>query len=209
MNITVIGASAGVGLELVKQLLERGHSVVTLSRSIETIPDHANIGKIGGSALNADDIMQAIEGAEAVLVTLGTGMNTKATGLYPAFGKAMLKALDGATSKPPLIVLTGFGAGDSWKYNSPIVRLLFNLFLKDIYEEKTQMEKMLSNGYPRSMFVRPGRLTNGPLTKRYRVLTELNRNTRVGAISRKDVAHFMAEQAEHPDHIGQYPALSN
>ncbi|MBC7837945.1 MAG: NAD(P)H-binding protein [Nitrospiraceae bacterium] len=208
MRIAVIGASAGVGLELVDQLLDRGHSVITLSRSIETIPDHPNIKKIRGSSLNQDDIAKAINNAEAVLVTLGTGMSTKATGLYPGSASAILSALQQLPAKPLLIGLTGFGAGDSWNYNSFLMKLLFNLFLKDAYAEKTQMEQLISKGYPNSMFVRPGRLTKGPLSKTYRVVTALDARTRIGAISRKDVAHFMAEQAEHPDFIGKYPALS-
>jgi putative NADH-flavin reductase len=208
MRITVIGASAGVGLELVHQLLDRGHTVTTLSRSVETIPDHPGIKKVRGSSLNEDDVAKAIDCAEAILVTLGTGMSTKATGLYPGSAAAILKALERSTTRPPLIVLTGFGAGDSWNYNSLLMKVLFNLFLKDVYAEKTQMEQLISKGYANSMFVRPGRLTNGALSKQYRVFTGLDKNTRVGAVSRKDVAHFMAEQAEHPDFIGKYPALS-
>ncbi len=209
MKLAVIGASAGVGLELVLQLVERGHFVTTLSRSVEAIPDHANIRKIRGSSLNDADVSQAIDGAEAILVTLGTGMSTKATGLYPGSANAILRALEKAAGKPLLIVLTGFGAGDSWNYNSLVMKALFRLLLKDVYAEKTRMEHILSTGYPNSMFVRPGRLTNGALTKKYRVVTTLNEQTRVGAISRKDVAHFLAEQAEHPSFIGQYPALSD
>jgi len=208
MKTTVIGASAGVGLELVNQLLDHGHFVTTLSRRIDSIPDHPNINKVRGSSLIADDVAKAIDGAEVILVTLGTGMSTKATGLYPKSATAILNALECAATKPPLIVLTGFGAGDSWNYNSRLVKLLFNLFLKEIYAEKTEMERMLSAGYPNCMFVRPGRLTNGPLTSHYRVIAELGKNLKVGAISRKDVAHFMAGQAEHPDFIGKYPALS-
>jgi len=33
MNITIIGASAGIGLEAVKRGLDRNHSITTLSRS--------------------------------------------------------------------------------------------------------------------------------------------------------------------------------
>ncbi len=33
MNITIIGASAGIGLETVKRGLNRNHSITTLSRS--------------------------------------------------------------------------------------------------------------------------------------------------------------------------------
>jgi putative NADH-flavin reductase len=36
MNITVIGASAGIGLETVKRALERNHNVTTLSRFVQT-----------------------------------------------------------------------------------------------------------------------------------------------------------------------------
>jgi len=169
MKTTVIGASAGVGLELVNQLVERGHQVTTLSRSVESIADHPAIHKIRGSSLNADDVARAIDGAEVVLVTLGTGMSSKATGLYPKSATAILQALRATKAQAPLIVLTGFGAGDSGDYNPWLMKLLFGLFLKDIYAEKTEMERMLSAGYPNAMFVRPGRLTNGPLTGQYRV----------------------------------------
>ena len=69
MKFAVIGASAGVGLELVKQLLDHGHTVNTLSRSIGTIPEHERVHKIVGSALNEADIAQAID---ASLARLGT-----------------------------------------------------------------------------------------------------------------------------------------
>ena len=208
MKLIVIGASAGVGLELVQQLLERGHAVTTLSRRVETLPDHPQIQKIRGSSLNADDVVKAIDRADAICVTLGTGISTKATGLYPQSAGAILKALEGTATQPPLIVLTGFGAGDSWDYNSLFMKLLFNLFLKEVYAEKTQMEQLIAKDYANAMFVRPGRLTNAPLSKQYRVLTELSKKTKVGAISRQDVAHFIAEQAESPQFLGQYPALS-
>jgi hypothetical protein len=88
------------------------------------------------------------------------------------------------------------------------MKLMFNLLLKEVYAEKTQMEQLISGGYPNSMFVRPGRLTKGALTQRYQVTTDLDRSTRIGKISRKDVAHFMVEQARKPTCLGKYPALS-
>lgn len=208
MKIAVIGASAGVGLELVRLLLERGHQVTTLSRRIDTLPEHPAITRFQGSALNVDLVSRAIRDADVILVTLGTGSSTRATGLYPGAANALLQALQPATSQPTLIVLTGFGAGDSWRYNSWPMRLLFRLFLKDIYAEKTRMEEILAQGYPKAMFVRPGRLTDGPQSCQYRVLLGLGRNTRVGSISRGNVAHFLAWQAEHPAFLGRYPALS-
>lgn len=208
MKIAVIGASAGVGLEVVKQLIAAGDSVTTLSRRIDSIPDSPQVTKVQGSALNETDVRRTIEGADAVLVTLGTGLSTKATGLYPNASQALLKVLANSPNKPPVIVLTGFGAGNSWNYNSLLMKLMFNLLLKEVYAEKTRMEQLISGGYPNSMFVRPGRLTKGARTERYRVTTDLDRSTRIGKISRKDVAHFMVEQARRPTYLGKYPALS-
>lgn len=208
MKIAVIGASAGVGLEVVKQLIEAGDFVTTLSRRTDSIPDSPQVTKVQGSALNETDVLLTIEGADAVLVTLGTGMSTKATGLYPNASQALLKALANSPNKPPVIVLTGFGAGNSWDYNSLFMKLMFNLFLKEVYAEKTQMEQLISGGYSNAMFVRPGRLTNGALTQKYRVTTDLDKSTKIGTISRKDVAHFMVKQAKSPTYIGKYPALS-
>ena len=208
MKFAVIGASAGVGLELVKQLVEQGHFVNTLSRSVETIPDDALIHKIAGSALNEQDVLRAIDGVDAILVTLGTGTSRKATGLYIQAPQVLLKAIQASGQQPPLIVLTGFGAGDSMKYSSWPVKTAFKLMLGDIYAEKTLMEKMLSERYPNVMFVRPGILTNEPLTGRYRVIDQAEKGMRVGMISRKDVADFMRHQAEHPTYIGQYPILT-
>lgn len=207
MNIAVIGASAGVGLILVHQLLERGHAVTTLSRTLEALPEHPALTKVCGSALNAADVTQAVGTADAILVTLGTGSSTKATGLYPNAARALLEAMKSKPTRATLIVLTGFGAGNSWDYNPWPIRILFRIFLKDIYAEKTQMEQLIAAGYPSAMFVRPGRLTSGALTKKYRVTTMLDENTRIGAISRNDVADFMARQAEHPEFLGRHPAI--
>lgn len=208
MRIAVIGASAGVGLEAVKQLIEAGDSVVTLSRRTDTIPDSPLVTKVQGSALSISDLLKTLVSVDAVLIALGTGMSIKATGLYPIASKALLKALENSSNKPRVIALTGFGAGDSWNYNSLFMKLVFKLLLKDVYAEKTQMENIISGCYSNSIFVRPGRLTNGVLTQKYRVITALNKATKISSISRKDVAHFMILQAKHPAYIGKYPALS-
>ncbi len=209
MKIAILGASAGVGLETVNQALARGHQVTTLSRRVESLPEHPALTKVQGSSLVADDVRQAIAGADAILVTLGTGSNTQPTTLYTDSAKVLLQVLGETGATPPVIVVTGFGAGASWDYNGPVVKLLFRWLLKDVYADKSAMERMIVAAYPRWEMVRPGRLTPGPATGRYRVLDELKLGMRVGAISRADVAHFLVAQAETPDRLGTYPALTN
>lgn len=209
MKLTVIGASAGVGLAVVQLALSRGHQVTTLSRSTGTFPSHPNLHVVQGSSTSQLDVSEALEGADVALVTLGTGMDTKPTTLYSSSAKTLIQAMKSENLDIPVIALTGFGAGDSWGYNSPIMKMMFQLFLKQVYADKTLMEHLISESLDNWILVRPGRLTNGVGKGDYKVLAELHKGIKVGAISRKDVAHFLVTQAEAPKYIRQFPALTD
>lgn len=207
MKITIIGASAGIGLETTRLALERGHEVTTLSRQVVPLPDHTKLKRVQGSATNSSDVQVAVERADAILVTLGV-KSPFATTLFSDSARLLLQVLREKGVTPTLIVLTGFGAGDSWGYNSLPMKLMFTLLLKKVYADKNEQERIIAGAYSRWEIVRPGRLTNGAMTGRYRVLDELMEGMKVGAISRADVAHFMVAQAEHPTYVGKYPALT-
>ncbi|MBH0198239.1 MAG: NAD(P)H-binding protein [Nitrospira sp.] len=207
MNIAVIGASAGIGLQVTSLAIEKGQEVTTLSRRIVPLPDHAKLRRVQGSATDPHDIRTAVEGAEAILVTLGV-KSPLATTLFSDSARLLLQVLKDTGSSPTLIVLTGFGAGDSWAYNTFPMKLMFTLLLKKVYADKSEQERVIAAGYPRWEIVRPGRLTNGTLTGHYRVLDKLVEGMKVGAISRADVAHFMVAQAEYPTCLGKYVGLT-
>ena len=57
MNITIIGASAGIGLKTVKRGLNRNHSITTLSRS--EIEDKKSLKMILGDAINKADLLKS------------------------------------------------------------------------------------------------------------------------------------------------------
>jgi hypothetical protein len=109
----------------------------------------------------------------------------------------------------PLIILTGFGAGNSSEYQGFFMKIFFRLFLKDIYINKTEMEEMIAASSIKWEFVRPGVLNDKPLSEKYRVETNYYKGMNIGSISRSDVADFLVKQAEKPTEIGKYPALSN
>ncbi len=138
MKITIIGASAGVGLETLGRALDRNHQVTTLSRSAIAIPDNENLIKQIGSATNKSDLTKAIANADAVIVALGTGKSMKATTLYSDFAKILVEVQKETNATIPFIVLTGFGAGESGKYqNNFITKLFFKFLLKDVYADQT------------------------------------------------------------------------
>ena len=207
MKITVIGASAGIGLQCTRLALEEGHEVATLSRRIVPLPDHVKLRRVQGSATSLNDVRAAVDGAEAIVVTLGV-KSPLATTLFSDSARILRRVVEEMGSSPILIVLTGFGTGESWSYNSLPMRMLFTLLLKKVYADKSEQERVITSGYPRWEIVRPGRLTNGAMTSRYRVLDHLVEGMRVSAIARSDVAHFMLAQAEHPTYLGKYVALT-
>lgn len=207
MKITVIGASAGIGLENTRLALQKGHEVTSLSRRSVPLPDHAKLRRVQGSATNPNDVRAAVERADAVLITLGVKSPFPTT-LFSDSARILLRVLQETGSSATLIVLTGFGAGESWSYNSLPMKVLFTLLLKAVYADKSEQERVVAAGYPRWEIVRPGRLTNGAMTGSYRVLDDLVKGMKVGAISRSDVAHFMIAQAENPTYLRKYPALT-
>jgi putative NADH-flavin reductase len=207
MKVAVLGASAGIGLQCVRLALQKGHEVVTLSRRVVPIPDQIKLTRVQGSATNTSAVRTAMEGAEAVLMTLGTKSPLPTT-MFSDSSRVVLRVLQEIGSSPILIALTGFGAGDSWSYNSLPMRILFTLVLKQVYVDKGRQEGLIADGYPRWEIVRPGRLTNGSMTGRYRVLDTLVDGMKMGAISRADVAQFLVAQAEQPTYLGKYPALT-
>lgn len=208
MNITIIGASAGVGLETVKRALERNHQITTLSRS-EISVQNKNLTALKGSATNKADLKKSIENAGAVIVALGTGKSMKATTLYSDFAKLLVEVQAETNTQIPFIILTGFGAGESGKYNSVFMKLFFRFLLKDVYADKTKMEEIITASKMKWEVVRPGILKNKPLTEKYRVETKLFKGVNIGGINRTDVADFLVKQAENPTELFKYPAISN
>ncbi len=209
MNITIVGASAGVGLETLKRALQRGHTVTTLSRSDIAFPENNSLKKLKGSALHPEDLSNAINTADALIVTLGTGNSRKATTLYSDFARLLLQVAAAKSFSGPVLVVTGFGAGESGRYNSFFMRILFRLLLKAVYQDKTAMEEMISHSALKWMIVRPGRLTNGPLTEVYRKEERLFQGMGIGSINRSDVADYLVKQAENPTDLYKHMALSN
>lgn len=209
MKITIIGASAGVGLETTKRALERNHHVTTLSRSEISLPGNPNLTALKGNATNKDDFKKSIEKANAVIVALGTGKSMKPTTLYSDLAKLLVEVQGETNTQIPFIVLTGFGAGESGRYNGMIMKIFFKFLLKDVYADKTKMEKIITASKLKWEIVRPGLLKGRPLTEQYRVETKLYKRINIRSINRSDVADFLVKQAENPTFLFNYCSLSN
>ena len=208
MNITIIGASAGIGLETVKRGLNRNHSITTLSRSEIKIEKNQSLNMILGNATNKVDLLIAIKNADALIITLGTVKNMKATTLFSDFAKLIVEIHRESKIDIPFIFVTGFGTGESKNYVSWLVKMFLKYFLKDVYADKANMEEIITNSDLNWTVVRPGRLLDNELTEKYRIENKLFKGINIGGINRADVADFLIKQAEKQSELKKYIAIS-
>ena len=208
MNITIIGAGGGIGLSAVAQALEKGHQVTALSTKISAMSDHPMLTKIEGNATSLADLKRALQGADVLLVTVGT-KNKKATTLFSDIARALIQAVAEMDYKPAVLIVTGFGAGESKRYLNFFMRTVIRFFLKDQYVDKSKMEELITESALKWEIVRPGMLTNGALTRTYKVLPDLYKGMKINKIARYDVAHYLIDEAENQKLLYQYVAVAS
>ena len=207
MKLAIIGASAGVGLLTVQQALEKGHRVTALSRDGSPLPDHPLLTKLLGSGTNVGDLKKAIDGTDAVLITVGT-KSKRATTLFSDTARALIQAAAELDFTAPVLAITGFGIGASGDYLNLFMRFVVKGLLKEQSEDKARMQELFAQSQLKWEIVQPGRLTNGRLTKSYKAIPTLYKGIQIGKISRADVADFLLREAENPTMLYQYPALT-
>jgi len=205
MKIAIIGATRGIGFAMVQAALADGHEATALAR----IPDrmsisHSRLRVIAGDARDFGAIVKLVEGQDVICDCLGTTNVTQTITMFSRCAENLSKALD---PEQLLIAVTGIGAGDSRGHGGFWYDYLFlPVVLRRIYADKDRQERVIMSNVTRWIIVRPGFLTNGPRTGRYRALTDLQ-GIHGGWISRADVADFMLVQAKSPQFIGQTPLL--
>lgn len=207
-RVLVIGASRGIGLEVVKATLVRGHQVRAFSRAADRIPlTSPYLEKHSGDALNSKDVERALEGVEVVVQCLGVRIRDL-LGPITLFSRATAVLVPAMERKgiKRLIVVTGYGAGKSRETIQPLQRLPFKVFFGRAYDDKTIQEALVEKSNLDWTIVRPGMLTNGPSRQKYQILVAPEQ-WRNGIISRGDVAHFIVSEIDAAQHIKQAPVL--
>jgi putative NADH-flavin reductase len=200
-NIAIIGASRGIGLELLDQALQQGHRVTALCRSQQGLARrHENLQTVIGNAVDQEILNTAVAGQNAVCWSIGIKPTLKPVTVFSEGTRCLLRAMKDANVRR-LICVTGIGAGDSRGHGGFFYDRIINpLLLRTMYEDKNRQEELIRASDIDWTIVRPGFLTNWPLTRHYRVLTDLTGIT-AGKISRADVAHFMLENLISREYI--------
>jgi len=209
MNILIVGATRGIGRQLLEQALTAGHTVTALVRSPQKLAvQHERLKIMKGDILDSDPVARAMAGQEAVCCTIGVKVPWIRVTVFSEGTNNLLQAMK-KTGVNRLVCVTGIGAGDSKGHGGFLYDFLFlPTLLRTIYADKDRQESVIQASDVDWTIVRPGFLTNGPLTEHYRVLTDMVGVT-AGRISRADVAHFMLKELQSKQFVRQTPLLTS
>jgi putative NADH-flavin reductase len=207
-RVVIIGASKGIGLETTRQALAAGHTVRAFARSAADISiSDPKLEKVRGNALRSQDVAAAVEGMNVGIQALGVGLGDLfgPVHLFSDATRNLITAMQ-AQGVKRLICVTGFGAGDSRASINCFQLMPFRFFFGRAYDDKDVQERLIKNSTLDWTIARPGVLTNGSRTGRYKVLKERSQ-WRNGTIARADVADFLVQQIEDRTYVHETPVL--
>ncbi|GIW37780.1 MAG: NmrA family transcriptional regulator [Meiothermus sp.] len=198
MKIVVFGASRGVGLQVVQQALEQGHSVTAFARN-PSFPNHAHLSVMRGDIFDPEVVSRAVQGQDAVVIALGAG--NQAGDQTRSQGTAHIVRAMQQYGVRRVVAVSSFGVGDSRK---GLIAHAAWLFLKAALEEHERQEKTLMESGLDWTIVRPTGLTNDAKTGAYKIGSSGR-----GRISRADVADFILKALEDSSYIGKALVISS
>lgn len=209
MKILVLGGTGPLGQEILKQASALGHEITALARNPDTLKDvPGNVTVVKGDLMDISSLKSALNGQQAVISAFGTKLLRKPTTLLSDATRNLVEAMTDKGVKR-LICVTGIGAGDSKGHGGFLYdNILEPFLLHEIYKDKTRQEDVIRKSSLDWVIARPAILTNGPATRNYRTVTDLE-GFKSSKISRADVAAFLLEQLSTDKWLRKLPVLSN
>lgn len=208
LKLVVLGATGGTGLEIVRQAVERGHSVTAFVRSPDKLNAYKRRIKVEqGDLLNSAQLERTIQGHDAVLSGFGPRLPvSKADAhLLQQFGSALAGAMLHTDMRRVVVESVAFLFKDSIM---PPAYLLGRLLFPGIVADASAMEEAFQKSGLDWTIVRPPELTDKPYTGKYRA-REDHLPWFGFRVSRADVADFMIKAVEQHLSVGKIVGVCN
>jgi len=205
MKVLVLGATGETGRLIVRDALAKGHSVVALVRT-KARADLPGAELIEGDARDEAILVRALDGCDAVISALGTGIGFRMVDLLTVATRALIATMT-RTGVHRLICISALGVGDSRGHGGFIFDRLFQpLLLGPAYKDKDRQEAAIRASSLDWLVVRPAMLTNDAPRGRVRASADLA-GINGGKIARADVAQFVVEQLTNDTWLRQTPVI--
>lgn len=201
MNILVVGATGGLGQEVVACLGRDGHRVTALVRAASGATFAGNVSVARGDVLDQSSLPPALAGQEGVICVLGTPSPRQASTLLREGTKNLADAMRNAGVNR-VVCVTLLGAGSSRPNASLFYRQVILRVLAPMLADKEAQEQVVRESGLDWTIVRPPRFTDGKPRGELRVISE-GAGGRLGRVVRADLAKFLVDTATRGDYVGQ------
>ena len=215
MKVLVFGSTGGSGRAAVEHLVALGHEVSAFVRRAAAAKVPAGVKLIEGDVMQRQDVERAVQGQDAVIVTLGirenalrvrlfgparTPLDVRSTGTRHVI-EAMRKQ-----GVQKLVVQTSYGVGDTRDKLGLVDKLVFELLLKpQIADTEVQNADVTASGLE-WVLVQPVHLTDTFDDRMPFIST--HGETALLKVSRNSVGRFLAQAVLSREYIGKSVALS-
>jgi putative NADH-flavin reductase len=212
MRLTVFGSTGRVGRLLTEQALAAGHQVTAFARTPAALPEplraSPGLRLVAGTAEDAARVAEAVQGADAVLSTVGHAKGSRPD-VLTAFAGVLLPAMR-AAGVPRLVSLVGAGVADPRDERSlgqAAVRGLMRLVARAMLVDAEGHARLVRASDRAWTLVRPPRLTDDPPTGRVRAgYFAAGPGER---LTRGDLAAWMLAQAGSDEWARAAPIVAN
>ena len=204
--LTIFGASSPTGKLLVENALAKGFEVTAFVREETKLGiTHPHLRVLCGDALHNEDVDAAVEGAEAVLSTLGP--KGKPAVMAAESTKNIVNAMEKHGVKRLILVSVAGIAVPQDRRGKSIIDSMLKFFLKDVFLDRENQLRVLNDSKVNWVAVRVPRLTDEPGTGRVKAF--FGKPSPRMKLARADLADFMLEQLTSDQWLKQAPILSN
>ncbi len=209
MKVIVFGATGTVGKLAVQELLDAGHRVTAFARSPERLDTtHVRVSRVAGDAASQTDVEAAINGHDAVVVVLGSGMS-RSSKIRSQGTLNIIQAMQN-TGIRRLICQSTLGAHESWNnLNFFWKRIMFGLLLRPVFLDHELQEQLVRASGLDWTIVRPSAFAEGPATGDYKENFGAEERKLTLKITRADIAKFLTKQVSDHRYVHRAVAVSN
>jgi putative NADH-flavin reductase len=208
MNITIFGASRGVGRAAVDTAVARGHAVTAVARSA----GFASAGAartIVGDVLQDDVVARALDGADGVIVALGTAPSKREHPAQQQVCSRGTQAILGGMKRQGqrrIVVVSSYGIGPTAARRPFPFNLVAATLLKDVMADKERQEALIRESDTEWTIAQPLGLTDAPATGR--AFISLDGGYGGTRVARADVAAVCVTALEARDYLRATIAIS-
>ncbi|MBT6094864.1 MAG: SDR family oxidoreductase [Rhodospirillaceae bacterium] len=209
MKIIVFGATGSIGHLVVARLLEDGHCVTAFARNPGKLGiNNPNLTLIAGNALDTANVNDAVDGQDAVIITLGSGI-LRGNAIRSQGTLNIIQAMH-AHGVRRLICQSTLGAHESWSnLNFFWKRVMFGGLLRAAFRDHELQETIVRASGLDWTIVRPGAFVDGPATGTYKEDIQPDEHKLSLKITRADVVDFLNRQLAETGYLRRAVGISN